>query len=121
MSEELNITVSENWLVRSLTPMAEQKRYSAFDIAFLMHKMNIQSLKAIDLDQGPELRHFVIDLCFDFPPVKTIFPIIDQTPDIGQRRAHVPPCIVELIRKLSEGESLLEAFESGVWNGDFVG
>jgi len=64
--------------------MNKEQRNGAFNITYLMHKMHINLLKAINLNLCLEMRKFV-QLRFLPLPVETILPVTYQSLDIRAR------------------------------------
>ena len=78
--------------------MAEQERDSSWNLARLVYKMDIESVKIFHLNRCAELGQF-IDLDFSFTPIELVFPVCGQSLDIGQWGSVVPSCLVELVRE----------------------
>lgn len=78
--------------------MNEKQGDRALHFAPLMDIMNIQRPKPFDLDVAREHRELV-EFMLVGTPVVAVLPLVDQTFQVGERDAVVPPCIVYFIWK----------------------
>jgi len=101
------------------TSMDEQQRNGTVDFAAFMDVVDIQGLEAIHDNIPGKLGHLGVEVGFVFSPVIAVLPSFDEALDGRERRAIVPTCGLELVRKPGESKFLLEDGEVGIGNGDF--
>lgn len=100
--------------------MTEEERYCSFDIAFLVHKMNVERFEAVNLN-GSFVVWELINLRFLFPPIIFVLPVSRQAFYICQWRAIVPARLFELVWKFGSFELLGQGLKLAIWNRDRVG
>lgn len=95
--------------------MGEEKGDSFFDMAFLVHKMNIHRLEAVGLDSGLEVWQLV-QLGFLGSPAEVVLPVGRQSFHICQWGAIIPAGLIEFVGEDGSFEFLFE--ETDVVVGD---
>lgn len=87
--------------------MNEQQGNGVRSRGLLVHKMNVKSAKAVNLDIGMEMWVF-IELLLGRSPIM-LLPCSGQSFDICQRATEVPSGLLQLVWKVSKSQFLLEA------------
>lgn len=76
--------------------MDEDERDGVLNITLLMHEMNPQRLKSIDIDISGVLRQLV-ELGFCLSPVEPVLPMLNEPLHVFQGSTIVPVRLIELV------------------------
>lgn len=99
--------------------MDEQQRNGTVNFAAFMDVVNIQGLEAFHDNIPGELGHLGVKVSLVFSPVIAVLPPFNESLDGRERRAIVPTCVLELIRKSGEGQLLLKDGKVSIGDGNF--
>ncbi len=104
----------------TLTSMNEEQWDRRLQSAPLVYKVNIQSLKPLDLYVHSELRQLLVQLSFVFTPVITVLPLPYQPRYVRKWCTVLPLDAVELVRKASVLQLRLQSSYVFVRDGNGV-
>ena len=99
--------------------MDEEQRNSTFNLALLVHIVDVQYPESIYFDIPSELRELRVKSGFLRSPVKAVSPPSNETLDIVQRYTILLPRVFEFVWESDQGELLLEQLELVVWDRYF--
>jgi hypothetical protein len=87
----INIMSKNTTMKRALTSVHEQEGNGSLDSALLVHIVNVQLSKVLNIDCALELGELVY-LCFVSSPVVAVLPAIDEAFKVGKWYPIISPC-----------------------------